>query len=230
MRPEILNGIGDVSPLIPRRDVQVIVFDSPQEGNPLERLLFLLEKEKLELAIEVLSHPEFLRLIDEGCITLAAVKPHTEKSRMKVRDDLEGEKEVLSLVKPPLETIFQTALAPTRADLDLFYPGLKEQIGDEEYNGYIAYMMSGPLTYLILYSEEGYAIKEWRKQIGATDPLKASNDSIRGRYGISPGRNLVHGSDSKESARRETLWLKDRLCNLLTKLNSSPVACLPAVA
>lgn len=229
MRPEILNRIETVSPLISRRKVQAFVFDSLQEGNSLEGLLLFLEKEKFELAIAVLSHPEFERLIDDGCITFAAVKPHTEESRMRVADDLEGEEKVLSMVKPPLEIIFQTALAPTRADLDLFYPGLKEQIGEEGYKKYFSYMLSGSITYFILYDPNGNAINEWRSQIGSTDPSNANSDSIRGKFAHSVVRNLVHGSDNKDNAKREVLWLKDCLCDYLRRLNSSPVVCLPAV-
>ncbi len=47
------------------------------------------------------------------------------------------------------------------------------------------------------------AVDAARQIIGATDPLKASTGSIRGDYGIELGHNLVHGSDSPESAARE---------------------------
>jgi nucleoside-diphosphate kinase len=42
-----------------------------------------------------------------------------------------------------------------------------------------------------------------RQTIGATDPAKAAPGSIRGDFGINMGRNMVHGSDSVESAARE---------------------------
>lgn len=51
------------------------------------------------------------------------------------------------------------------------------------------------------------AIEAGRQLIGATDPLKSSIGSIRGDFGMSIGRNLVHGSDSVESANKEIqLW------------------------
>ena len=42
-----------------------------------------------------------------------------------------------------------------------------------------------------------------RQVIGATDPLKATTGSIRGDFAIEVGQNMVHGSDSPESAARE---------------------------
>ena len=51
-----------------------------------------------------------------------------------------------------------------------------------------------------------------RKLIGATDPLTAGSGTIRGDFGIVSGRNIVHGSDSQDSALREIdLWFdKDK--------------------
>jgi nucleoside-diphosphate kinase len=51
--------------------------------------------------------------------------------------------------------------------------------------------------------EGGKAVSAARQVIGATDPLEASPGSIRGDLAIEVGTNLVHGSDSAETARRE---------------------------
>jgi nucleoside-diphosphate kinase len=49
-----------------------------------------------------------------------------------------------------------------------------------------------------------------RKIIGATNPLTAEPGTIRGDYGVSIGRNLIHGSDAIETAQREiSLWFSD---------------------
>ena len=49
-----------------------------------------------------------------------------------------------------------------------------------------------------------------RKIIGATNPLSAEPGTIRGDYGISIGRNLIHGSDAVETAQREiALWFEE---------------------
>jgi nucleoside-diphosphate kinase len=49
-----------------------------------------------------------------------------------------------------------------------------------------------------------------RKIIGATNPLNAEPGTIRGDYGVSIGRNLIHGSDAPETAQYEIgLWFKE---------------------
>ena len=63
------------------------------------------------------------------------------------------------------------------------------------------YLSSGPITVIIL---EGHnAIKENRRIMGATDPKKAEDGTIRKNYGISIDKNSVHGSDSVENAKKE---------------------------
>ena len=74
----------------------------------------------------------------------------------------------------------------------------------------LEYMTSQPITALILEKEN--AIKDWRELMGATNPDNAKAGTIRGDYGQKHQRgntlkNLVHGSDSIESAEREiSLW------------------------
>ena len=62
-------------------------------------------------------------------------------------------------------------------------------------------MSSGPITVIIL--EGVNAIKENRRIMGATDPIKAEDGTIRKKYGISIDKNSVHGSDSIENAKKE---------------------------
>ena len=65
----------------------------------------------------------------------------------------------------------------------------------------VDFITGGPLVAMVL---EGYeAVKAARQTIGATDPLEAAPNSIRGAFGLEVGKNLVHGSDSPESAARE---------------------------
>ena len=66
----------------------------------------------------------------------------------------------------------------------------------------VEFITGGPLVALVL---EGYeAVTAARQVIGATNPLEAAPGSIRGEYGLEVQTNLVHGSDSPESAQRET--------------------------
>jgi nucleoside-diphosphate kinase len=65
----------------------------------------------------------------------------------------------------------------------------------------VSFISSGPLVAMVLGGER--AIEAARQVIGATDPIKAAPGSIRGDYAIEVGQNMVHGSDSPESAARE---------------------------
>ena len=65
----------------------------------------------------------------------------------------------------------------------------------------VSFITSGPLVAIVLEGE--HAVRAARQVIGATDPLEAAPGSIRGDLALEVGRNLVHGSDSPESAARE---------------------------
>jgi len=65
----------------------------------------------------------------------------------------------------------------------------------------VDFITGGPLVAMVL--EGTSAIAAARQVIGATDPLEAHAGSIRGEYGLEVQTNLVHGSDSTESAERE---------------------------
>ncbi|MCW2959324.1 MAG: nucleoside-diphosphate kinase [Solirubrobacterales bacterium] len=72
----------------------------------------------------------------------------------------------------------------------------------------VDFIVSGPLVALILEGQD--AIKAARQLIGATNPLEAATGSIRGDYAIEIGTNMVHGSDSTESAAREIgVWFPE---------------------
>jgi nucleoside-diphosphate kinase len=65
----------------------------------------------------------------------------------------------------------------------------------------VEFITSGPLVAMVLEGEQ--AVPAARQVIGATNPLEAAPGSIRGDFAIETGTNLVHGSDSDESAARE---------------------------
>ena len=69
------------------------------------------------------------------------------------------------------------------------------------YNDLCSYLSSGPIVVMVLEREN--AIIENRKLMGATDPSKAEDGTIRKKYGISIDKNSVHGSDSPENAKIE---------------------------
>jgi nucleoside-diphosphate kinase len=77
-----------------------------------------------------------------------------------------------------------------------FYPPLKD------------FMTSGPLVALVLSGDE--VIEVVRAMIGSTDGRKAAAGTIRGDFALSNRENLVHASDSPESAKRElALWFPE---------------------
>jgi nucleoside-diphosphate kinase len=100
--------------------------------------------------------------------------------------------------------------------------GLRQLSIDEEFAGrhyeehtdkpffgeLIEFITGGPLVAAVL---EGHdAITAARQVIGATDPLEAAPGSIRGEFALEVTFNLVHGSDSPESAEREIrLWFPE---------------------
>jgi nucleoside-diphosphate kinase len=65
----------------------------------------------------------------------------------------------------------------------------------------VDFITSGPLVAAVLEGHE--AVKAARQVIGATNPLEAATGSIRGDFALEVGQNMVHGSDSDESAARE---------------------------
>merc|ERR1712126_332715 len=76
-----------------------------------------------------------------------------------------------------------------------FFPSLVKHIG------------SGPVVPMVWEGKD--VVKQGRAMLGETDPLKSKPGSIRGDFSIDMGRNIVHGSDSVESALKEiNLWFK----------------------
>ena len=74
----------------------------------------------------------------------------------------------------------------------------------------VEFITSGPTLAFVLEGEG--AIATARKTIGATNPADAEAGSLRGRFALAMPNNLVHGSDSPESAEREIgLWFSDGL-------------------
>ncbi len=75
------------------------------------------------------------------------------------------------------------------------------------------YMSEGPVVLMILAGER--AILAWRELMGATDPAKAAEGTIRREFGLSIERNTTHGSDAPETAAFETAYFFSQVeaCN-----------------
>jgi len=76
-----------------------------------------------------------------------------------------------------------------------------EHEGKPFYAGLVEYITSGPVVKMVLSGPD--AVSVVRKLMGVTDPKEAAPGTIRGDYGLSLDANIVHGSDSSESAERE---------------------------
>ena len=79
-----------------------------------------------------------------------------------------------------------------------------EHEGKPFYNGLIEYITSGPVVKMVV-SGEG-AVKKMRTLMGATNPEKAAEGTIRTKYAVSLEANSVHGSDAPETAAFETRY------------------------
>jgi nucleoside-diphosphate kinase len=77
----------------------------------------------------------------------------------------------------------------------------QEHEGKPFFNGLITYITSSPIIAAVL--EGTSAVQATRGSLGKTNPVNAEPGTIRGDLGLETGRNLVHGSDSTDSADRE---------------------------
>jgi nucleoside-diphosphate kinase len=101
-----------------------------------------------------------------------------------------------------------TALKLMRADEDLAKVHYEEHTEKPFFEELVEFITRGDLVAMVL--EGPNAVNAARQVIGATDPLEADAGSIRGEFGTEVTFNLVHGSDSGESAEREIgIWFPE---------------------
>ncbi|NOZ87241.1 MAG: nucleoside-diphosphate kinase [Deltaproteobacteria bacterium] len=123
--------------------------------------------------------------------TLAMIKPDAVARGLVPR--------ILSRIQESgLKILALKSLKLTASDAGGFYEVHK---GKHFYEPLCSFMSSGPIIALVLEGED--AIARWRKLMGATDPAEADNGTIRKELAESKERNVVHGSDSKETAAFE---------------------------
>jgi len=128
--------------------------------------------------------------------TLVLVKPDGVQ-RMLVGEVIARiERKGLALVALVLRTV----------DRDLAAQHYAEHDGKPFFGELLDFITSGPVVAAVV--EGPRAVAAWRQIAGGTDPVeKAAPGSIRGDFGLQTQSNLVHGSDSPESAEREIkLW------------------------
>jgi len=123
--------------------------------------------------------------------TLVLVKP--DGVRRGLAGEIVGrlERKGLTLVAMELRTL-------DRATAEEHYGEHRER---PFFGELVEFIIGGPLVALVV--EGPHAVAGTRGLIGATNPVEAGPGSIRGDYALEIGQNLVHGSDSPESAERE---------------------------
>ena len=123
--------------------------------------------------------------------TLSLIKPDA------VERNLEEEIKQF-FIKSGFKIAKQKKVKLEKKDAEIFY---KEHETKSFYNDLCNYLSSGPIVAMIL--EKVDAVSENRKFMGATDPSKANEGTVRKKYGLSIDKNSVHGSDSVENAVKE---------------------------
>jgi nucleoside-diphosphate kinase len=93
------------------------------------------------------------------------------------------------------------ALELRTIDTDTAHSHYAEHAEKPFFGELVDFITSGPLVALV--AEGDRAIEAFRALAGATDPVKAAPGTIRGDYALQVAQNIVHGSDSPESAERE---------------------------
>jgi nucleoside-diphosphate kinase len=97
-------------------------------------------------------------------------------------------------------------ISMTKAEAEGFYAVHRER---PFFAGLTEFMSSGPCVVMAL-EKEG-AVKAWRDLMGATDPVKAEEGTLRKQFGASVGENATHGSDSEENAAIELAYFFSKL-------------------
>lgn len=123
--------------------------------------------------------------------TLVLLKPNTLRRRLMGEIIARIEDKNLQIVAMKMLWIGQELAAKM----------YKEHLGKGFYEDLIQFVTSSPSLAMVVEGMD--AIRVVRKLMGATDPFQAEPGTIRGDFGLDLTKNMVHGSDSPESAKRE---------------------------
>ena len=100
------------------------------------------------------------------------------------------------------------ALKLLTADEDIANRHYEEHTEKPFFGELVSFITGGPLVAMVMEGEE--AVKAARQVIGATNPVEAAPGSVRGDFALEVTYNMVHGSDSDESAEREIgIWFPE---------------------
>jgi len=123
--------------------------------------------------------------------TLSIIKPDAVERKLEKKIQNFFEERKIKIIKSKKIKI-------SKSEAEEFY---KVHQAKPFYEDLCNYLSSGPIIVMVL--EGDAVITKNRELMGATDPLKAENATLRKMYGISIDKNSVHGSDSLENAKIE---------------------------
>lgn len=123
--------------------------------------------------------------------TLGLIKPDAvEKKRVG---------DIIAMIEESgLDVIALRMTRLSRPQAEAFYAVHRER---PFFGELVQFMSRGPIVAMVLQGED--AVARWRDRMGATDPAKADEGTIRKKHGANVGENAVHGSDAPETARNE---------------------------
>ena len=130
--------------------------------------------------------------------TLSIIKPDAVERNLenKIKDFIE---------KKNLKIIKSKKVKISKEEASEFY---KVHQTKPFYNDLCAYLSSGPIYVMVLEGEN--AVLKNREIMGATDPVKAEEGTLRKIYGLSIDKNSIHGSDSLDNAKKEIKFFFDK--------------------
>ena len=123
--------------------------------------------------------------------TLSIIKPDAMERNLE-------DKIKKIFIKNNFEIIMEKKVKLEKKEAEQFY---KVHETKPFYNDLCNYLSSGPILVMVLKKEN--AIADNRKIMGSTNPMDADKGTIRKEFGISIDKNSVHGSDSRENAKKE---------------------------
>ncbi|KAL2067546.1 hypothetical protein VTL71DRAFT_1971 [Oculimacula yallundae] len=167
--------------------------------------------------------PEIFKLLSPKTQGLLRASANTREERARHNDDTMSTEQTFIAIKPdgvqrgligPIISRFEARgyklaaiklMTASQEHLEKHYEDLSSK---PFFPGLIKYMGSGPICAMVWEGRD--AVKTGRVLLGATNPLASAPGTIRGDYAIDVGRNVCHGSDSVENAKKEiALWFKE---------------------
>ncbi len=189
-----------------------MVFPYYREG--ISREAFVPDTTNANEIIEILGDESLLKEVDSGNVTIAMIRPLLDACTLEDWSDRQACEQIDYSISD-LGVLSKFAVRFDDSTVNKFYAGTPKTTQldmkperyerfENRWDEFVDLMTAGPTTVLLLYSPDGDAVELWRKQVGHYDIVnKRDSNTIRGKFGLDNYNNLVHGSDSIESVKKE---------------------------